>query len=770
MARSHAAEATTHARSPGEKGASGAAATRRALLRRPRLAAAAAGLCVLALGAVLAVLAQSAYEKTIADAAADLEICARAVAGDLEAATGLALPDYATARGRRVAVSDASGRIVAATAPLQSGGPLSDLLGSDPLLTEFAEKAGVMRITLADGSRALATVRNLGRGEGVGRQVALIHPFEAVLADWRAATIRCASVAAASAAVTAMAGLALRRQARRASLAERAHAAMRRRVDTALGSGRCGLWDWDLARGRIHWSDSMFELLGLEVERRPMSFGELALRLHPQDRDLSEIVESVAASRAGGLDHQFRIADAGGRWLWLRMRAETIDDESGAPRLVGIAVDVGEQRALAEGAAAADRRLRDAIETISEAFVLWDAQNRLVACNSKFLDLHGVSPEAAAPGASYARIMSSATAALEESRIVGAVAPSASERTYEARLADGRWLQISERRTKDGGYVSVGADITALKRNQEKLIESERRLTASVADLLRSRQTLETQAQQLATLAEQYHVQKGEAEAAYRAKSQFLANMSHELRTPLNAIIGFSEMMQAQVFGALGAPKYVEYCSHIHQSGRHLLEVLTDILDMSRLEAGRVRLERSEVDLSGAVRATAERSRHAAEAKGIAFVVDAAEGLCCDGDHDAIVKAIGVLVSNSLKFTPAGGGVRVKARRALRSVCIYVEDTGCGIDGSAVAKLGRPFEQPTTVMENGFKGSGLGLAIARSLMALHGGALRIRSHVGVGTIAMLSIPTATKASAQAARAPSLAPRGKAAPGRETASV
>jgi two-component system cell cycle sensor histidine kinase PleC len=127
-----------------------------------------------------------------------------------------------------------------------------------------------------------------------------------------------------------------------------------------------------------------------------------------------------------------------------------------------------------------------------------------------------------------------------------------------------------------------------------------------------------------------------------------------------------------------------------------------------------------------------------------------------------------VLVSNSLKFTPSGGGVRVKARRALRSVCIYVEDTGCGIDGNAVAKLGRPFEQPTTVMENGFKGSGLGLAIARSLVALHGGALRIRSHVGVGTIAMLSIPA--RASAQAARAPSLAPRERAAPGPQTASV
>ena len=113
--------------------------------------------------------------------------------------------------------------------------------------------------------------------------------------------------------------------------------------------------------------------------------------------------------------------------------------------------------------------------------------------------------------------------------------------------------------------------------------------------------------------------------------------MSHELRTPLNAIIGFSEMMQAQVFGELGSPKYVEYCSHIHQGGRYLLDVLTDILDMSRLEAGRVRLEEREVDVSGAVRATVER--HAARRdKRITLSVDARDGLRCYGDHDAIVK------------------------------------------------------------------------------------------------------------------------------------
>ena len=131
-------------------------------------------------------------------------------------------------------------------------------------------------------------------------------------------------------------------------------------------------------------------------------------------------------------------------------------------------------------------------------------------------------------------------------------AQDAGARTFEARLNDGRWLQINERRTKDGGYVSVGTDITALKRHEQRLVESEKQLIATVMDLKQSRQKLEAQTQQLADLAERYLDQKAQAESANRAKSEFLANMSHELRTPLNAIIGFAEVMQSGIFGALG--------------------------------------------------------------------------------------------------------------------------------------------------------------------------------------------------------------------------
>ncbi len=618
---------------------------------------------------------------------------------------------------------------------------LHDVLGADQPLSDFADKAGVMRLTLPDGTAALATVQKLPPPYG---QVAMIYPLDNVLGEWRTIAAQYALVFAFTTLMLLVIVFAYFRQSRRRQAAEQVNACIRRRLDAALSRGRCGLWDWDIGRGRIYWSDSMYEMLGLPAEEgRCLSFDELNALIHREDGDLTAIAEKVASAKSKALDHEFRARHADGRWIWLRARAQLIeDDQDASPHLVGIAVDISEQHALAEHTAIANIRLRDAIEAISEAFVLWDAQNKLVTCNSKFLDLHGLSPIAAVAGGNYAKIMQHAKAPTIRTEISSAELRAADARTYEACLADGRWLQINERRTKDGGYVSVGADITALKHNEEKLLESERRLTASVDDLTHSRQTLEMQAQQLATLAEQYHHQKAEAEAAYLAKSEFLANMSHELRTPLNAIIGFSEMMLAEPFGALGSPKYVEYCNNVRQGGTYLNEVISDILDMSRLEAGLVRLAEREVNVADAARRAANLWRERAEDKRISLLVEVDEKLRCVGDEAAIVKALAVLLSNSVKFTDAGGFVRLRVRHHGDSIAFFVEDTGQGIDPRALPKLGRPFEQSAGVMENGMKGSGLGLAIARALVDLHGGALRIRSRVGRGTVAMIRLACA----------------------------
>jgi two-component system cell cycle sensor histidine kinase PleC len=155
--------------------------------------------------------------------------------------------------------------------------------------------------------------------------------------------------------------------------------------------GRCGLWDWDLARGRVFWSHSMFAILGLDPRDTLLAFGEINALVHPEDIHLYELAAQLADAKANLIDHDFRMRHASGHWVWLRARCELVQQSGdGGPHLIGIAVDITEQKTLVERTVEADLRLRDAVETIPEAFVVWDAQNRLVLCNSNFQELHNL--------------------------------------------------------------------------------------------------------------------------------------------------------------------------------------------------------------------------------------------------------------------------------------------------------------------------------------------------------------------------------------------
>jgi two-component system cell cycle sensor histidine kinase PleC len=323
-------------------------------------------------------------------------------------------------------------------------------------------------------------------------------------------------------------------------------------------------------------------------------------------------------------------------------------------------------------------------------------------------------------------------------------------RTFEAQLDDGRWMHISERRTKDGGYVSVGTDITKIKLHEQKLVEGEKRRIATIADLRMSQQALERQADQLADLAGKYADEKTRAEEANAAKSKFLANMSHELRTPLNAIIGFSEIMEAQMFGPLGAEKYGEYSRDIKESGQYLLDVINDVLDMSKIEAGGIRLNPEDVELDPVLADCMRVVWGRAHEKRLVLKSDIAPAIALKADRRALKQITLNLLSNAVKFTPEGGTVAVRGHVRAGTVTIVIQDSGIGIPKDALRKLGRPFEQVESQLTKRHQGSGLGLAIAKSLVEMHGGAMRIFSTLGKGTTVMVRLPLQAKQPVRAA--------------------
>ncbi|WP_022721022.1 PAS domain-containing sensor histidine kinase [Rhodopseudomonas sp. B29] len=649
------------------------------------------------------------------------------------------VPDWGNVAGRHIIVTSADRRILARVPNGEAAGGANrflDVISAAPAMTRAGLQGTVSEVILPGGTSALATLHTVKSLPG---QVVVIQEDTGSLLRSDAALQ--VTLSATTGFVVLILGFAFHWQSTRAREGDLINDAVRSRIDTALNRGRCGLWDWDLSRGRIFWSESMFALLGLPHRNDLLTFGEVSALVHSDDIDLFAIADRLISGDDNHLDHSFRMRHAQGRWIWLRMRCEVSQEAGGADKhLIGIAIDVTEQKSLAARSAEADLRLRDAIETIPEAFVLWDADNRLVMCNSHFQRLHKLPDTAVAPGTSYETIIEVGRMPQLRTRLSDHSSSEPGARTFEAQLDDGSWLHISERRTKDGGYVAVGTDITRIKAHEQKLVDNDLRLRATVADLKLSQAKLEKQAVQLAELARNYALEKTRAEEANQTKSKFLANMSHELRTPLNAIIGFSEIMGSGMFGTLGSEKYQEYCHDIMTSGHYLLEVINDILDMSKIEAGRMRLEMEPLDLAKTLGESLKVVSGRAENKHLDLRSEIGDNIPVVADRRAVKQILINLLSNAVKFTPDGGRVTVRSRTLKNSIVMIIADTGIGIAPQSLRRLGQPFEQVESQLTKSYHGSGLGLAIAKSLANLHGGSMRLRSTLGSGTVVMVQLP------------------------------
>ncbi len=256
--------------------------------------------------------------------------------------------------------------------------------------------------------------------------------------------------------------------------------------------------------------------------------------------------------------------------------------------------------------------------------------------------------------------------------------------------------------------------------------------------------------------AEELRRARDQAETASRVKSEFLASMTHELRTPLNAIIGFSELIRDQPFGAIGG-QYVEYAREIHASGRDLLTVINDVLDMSKIEAGRYEINDEPIDIGVKMADCCAILAPQAEEGHVRLIrEDTLVGAVVRADQRAIRQVLLNVLGNAVKFTPAGGTVSMRAELpADGSLVIVVADTGIGIDKAALLTLFEPFQQADSSITRRFGGTGLGLSISRRLMRLHDGAIEIDSVLGEGTTVRIIFPqsrvVAVPSTAQAMR-------------------
>jgi signal transduction histidine kinase/HAMP domain-containing protein len=359
----------------------------------------------------------------------------------------------------------------------------------------------------------------------------------------------------------------------------------------------------------------------------------------------------------------------------------------------------------------AERRLVDGIEGSPAAIVLVDIEGRIVLANSQFARFFPEIARLLAERADFTRIDAEIVA------LLGTAGDDSGEQVDilldggEGRLPDGRWIRVTRNPTRDGGFFLLMTDISAMKVREQRYFEA-----------------------------------KIEAESANRAKSNFLANMSHELRTPLNAIIGFSEIFNAELFGPLGHANYRSYAQDIHKSGVNLLQIVNNVLELSRSQAGKLDLDADPIDLREVLDGVARSVAEACDAAGLAFRLDMPDTpLMIQGDERRLRKLVENLTSNAIKFTALGGSVTVSTGVLNDRIEIRVTDTGIGMTPEQVHVAMAPFGQVDAKLARRYEGVGIGLPLAKALVDLHRGSIVIDSVLGQGTTVIVSLPRLVEA-------------------------
>jgi signal transduction histidine kinase len=443
--------------------------------------------------------------------------------------------------------------------------------------------------------------------------------------------------------------------------------------------------------------------------------------IHPEDVERVRSVFLALVPDGPGSVVQHRLQHKDGSYVWVEAVMRLVRGDGGRVELISVLRDIREQKAVEQQLAAVNGRLSEenrrfnvALENTRHGLAFYDADHRLQVWNRPYAEIYGISPDALQVGMTFPDVIRASLAAgnypgvdpeaviAERLKVAAMTVPHA----FGQNLKDGRAAEAVQQPLADGGRVVTVTDVT-------ERIQYE-------ADLRRA---------------------KEEAEAASRTKSEFLATMSHELRTPLNAILGFSEIMRDAYAGPLDE-QYRAYAHDIHASGKHLLELINDILDLSKVEVGRLELHAEVLELHDIVNRSCRLVAEKAHNGGISLDVRVAEDLppiLADGLR--MKQVLLNLLSNAVKFTPSGGRVAVSARvRDGNGLEIEVADTGIGMRPEEIPTALEPFRQIDNSTTRRYEGTGLGLPLAKRLVELHGGVLEIESQPGQGTTVRFRIP------------------------------
>ena len=651
--------------------------------------------------------------------------------------------------------------------------------------------------------------------------------------------------------------------------ADEALRASEERYALAMQAINESIYEWNIDSGELYFSG--YDIF--QGEERPTSAQDWYRRIHPDDarRRYNALVDHLKG-HTPRFECTYRYQRRGGNWGWVRHSSLALRDETGhAYRMVGAVRDMTEQKTTEQALEQARRRLNEAIEAISEGFALFDADDRLILCNSQFRDFYAEVSDLLTPGTPFELILRESIArnvipgaeGRREEWVAERLAYHRNPtRALEYRLNDGRWIKVSKHRTGEGGIVAVYTDITELKAREAELREmvdhvaaarddavqarsrlsdaiesltvgfvlfdaedrlvlcnskfrnfyvdaagpgidelifegikfedqvhaaylagvfgrgsaadrsmeailSHRRQPDSMLELhfsdgrwvqLNSRLSqdggfvsvltditeLKRREAQLADLADNLAAARDQAMEATRAKSRFLANMSHELRTPLNAIIGITEMLQEDA--ADQNLRRFRGTAAAHCSGRkHLLVLINDVLDLSKIEAGRFELYLEQVDLNTLIEEAARTAQPLAVRNGNCIEI------ACIGplggmraDATRLRQIVLNLLSNACKFTE-NGIVTLEAIRERHEVGgdwlrIAVTDTGIGMTREQIGNLFREFGQADSSTTRRYGGTGLGLAITKRLSEMMGGTIEVESDAGRGTCFTVRLP------------------------------